>query len=290
MKIAVICPFQNELSRGYAQGVVEHLLERKVTVLVDSKMVNFLKDTDMISYVSVFESLPKNTDFLFCIGGDGSILQAIITVKDSKVPILGINTGRLGFLTSLQKESLNIGLKQLWENNYTLIDRDLLEVKLPNSNEVVDSFPYALNEITVSRKNTASLISIDTRLNSKSLTTYWADGLIISTPTGSTGYSLSSGGPIMSPQTASFVLTPIAPHNLNIRPLIVPNSTVVELKVTGRGQDHLLTLDSRIISLNQETKILVKKAPFSIATVELNDNAFFKTLQDKLFWGLDTRN
>jgi len=244
----------------------------------------------MISYVSVFESLPKNTDFLFCIGGDGSILQAIITVKDSKVPILGINTGRLGFLTSLQKESLNIGLKQLWENNYTLIDRDLLEVKLPNSNEVVDSFPFALNEITVSRKNTASLISIDTRLNSKSLTTYWADGLIISTPTGSTGYSLSSGGPIMSPQTASFVLTPIAPHNLNIRPLIVPNSTVVELKVTGRGQDHLLTLDSRIISLNQETKILVKKAPFSIATVELNDNAFFKTLQDKLFWGLDTRN
>ena len=178
----------------------------------------------------------------------------------------------------------------MWENNYTLIDRDLLEVKLPNSNEVVDSFPYALNEITVSRKNTASLISIDTRLNSKSLTTYWADGLIISTPTGSTGYSLSSGGPIMSPQTASFVLTPIAPHNLNIRPLIVPNSTVVELEVTGRGQDHLLSLDSRIISLNQETKILVKKAPFSIATVELNDNAFFKTLQDKLFWGLDTRN
>ena len=290
MKIAVICPFQNELSRGYAQGVVEHLLERKVTVLVDSKMVNFLKDTDMISYVSVFESLPKNTDFLFCIGGDGSILQAIITVKDSKVPILGINTGRLGFLTSLQKESLNIGLKQLWENNYTLIDRDLLEVKLPNSNEVVDSFPFALNEITVSRKNTASLISIDTRLNRKSLTTYWADGLIISTPTGSTGYSLSSGGPVMSPHTASFVLTPIAPHNLNIRPLIVPNSTVVELEVTGRGQDHLLSLDSRIISLNQETKILVKKAPFSIATVELNDNAFFKTLQDKLFWGLDTRN
>ena len=290
MKIAVICPFQNELSRGYAQGVVEHLLERKVTVLVDSKMVNFLKDTDMISYVSVFESLPQNTDFLFCIGGDGSMLQAIITVKDSKVPILGINTGRLGFLTSLQKESFNIGLKQLWENNYTLIDRDLLEVKLPNSNEVVDSFPYALNEITVSRKNTASLISIDTRLNSKSLTTYWADGLIISTPTGSTGYSLSSGGPIMSPQTASFVLTPIAPHNLNIRPLIVPNSTVVELEVTGRGQDHLLSLDSKIISLNQETKILVKKAPFSIATVELNDNAFFKTLQDKLFWGLDTRN
>lgn len=290
MKIAVICPFQNELSRGYAQGVVEHLLERKVTVLVDSKMVDFLKDPDMIAFVSVFDDLPKNTDFLFCIGGDGSMLQAIMTVKDSNVPILGINTGRLGFLTSLQKESLNIGLKQLWENKYTLIDRNLLEVKLPNSNDVTDSFPYALNEITVSRKNTASLISIDTRLNNEHLTTYWADGLIISTPTGSTGYSLSTGGPVMSPQTSSFVLTPIAPHNLNIRPLIVPNSTVIELKVTGRGQDHLLTLDSRIISLNQGTKIIVKKAPFSIVTVELNDNTFFKTLQDKLFWGLDTRN
>ena len=141
MKIAVICPFQNELSRGYAQGVVEHLLERKVTVLVDSKMVDFLKDPDMIAFVSVFDDLPKNTDFLFCIGGDGSMLQAIMTVKDSNVPILGINTGRLGFLTSLQKESLNIGLKQLWENKYTLIDRNLLEVKLPNSNDVTDSFP-----------------------------------------------------------------------------------------------------------------------------------------------------
>ena len=290
MKIAVICPFQNEHSRGYAQGVIEHLLERKVTVLVDSEMEHFLEDPDMASYVSVFESLPLDTDFLFCIGGDGSMLRAIITVKDSNVPILGINTGRLGFLTSLQKESLNVGLKQLWENKYSIINRSLLEVKLPEANEAIDSFPYALNEISVNRKNTASLISVNTRLDDEPLTTYWADGLIISTPTGSTGYSLSSGGPIMSPQTAGFVLTPIAPHNLNIRPLIIPNTTTIELKVTGRGEDHLLSLDSRIITVNQETRILVKKAPFTLATVELHDNAFFKTLRDKLFWGFDTRN
>jgi NAD+ kinase len=290
MKIAVICPFQNENSRGYAQGVIEHLLERKVTVLVDSEMEHFLEDPDMASYASVFESLPLDTDFLFCIGGDGSMLRAIMSVKDSNVPILGINTGRLGFLTSLQKESLNVGLKQLWENKYSIIHRSLLEVKLPEANEAIDSFPYALNEISVNRKNTASLISVNTRLDNEPLTTYWADGLIISTPTGSTGYSLSSGGPIMSPQTAGFVLTPIAPHNLNIRPLIIPNSTTIELEVTGRGEDHLLSLDSRIITVNQETCIQVKKAPFTLATVELHDNAFFKTLRDKLFWGFDTRN
>lgn len=290
MKIAVICPFQNKHSRGYAQGVIEHLLERKVTVLVDSKMEHFLEDPDMASYASVFETLPLDTDFLFCIGGDGSMLRAIMTVKDSNVPILGINTGRLGFLTSLQKESLNVGLKQLWENKYSIIDRTLLEVKLPEANEAIDSFPYALNEISVNRKNTASLISVNTRLDNEPLTTYWADGLIISTPTGSTGYSLSSGGPIMSPQTAGFVLTPIAPHNLNIRPLIIPNTTTIELEVTGRGEDHLLSLDSRIITVNQETRIQVKKAPFTLATVELHDNAFFKTLRDKLFWGFDTRN
>ena len=290
MKIAVICPFQNEYSRGYAQGVIEHLLERKVTVLVDSKMEHFLEDPDMASYASVFETLPLDTDFLFCIGGDGSMLRAIMTVKDSNVPILGINTGRLGFLTSLQKESLNVGLKQLWENKYSIINRSLLEVKLSEANEAIDSFPYALNEISVNRKNTASLISVNTRLDNEPLTTYWADGLIISTPTGSTGYSLSSGGPIMSPQTAGFVLTPIAPHNLNIRPLIIPNTTTIELEVTGRGEDHLLSLDSRIITVNQETRIQVKKAPFTLATVELHDNAFFKTLRDKLFWGFDTRN
>lgn len=290
MKIAVICPFQNEQSRGYAQGVIEHLLERKITVLVDSKMEDFLKDPETVSYVSVFDTLPKDTDFLFCIGGDGSMLRAIITVKDSNVPILGINTGRLGFLTSLQKESLNIGLKQLWENKYSIIERSLLEVKLPKANAAIDAFPYALNEVSVNRKNTASLISIDTRLDNQPLTTYWADGLIISTPSGSTGYSLSSGGPIMSPQTAGFVLTPIAPHNLNIRPLIIPNTTTIDLEVTGRGEDHLLSLDSRIISVDQGTRIVVKKAPFTLATIELHDNDFFKTLRDKLFWGLDTRN
>jgi NAD+ kinase len=290
MKIAVICPFQNEHSRGYAQGVIEHLLERKITVLVDYKMELFLENPEVVSYVSVFETLPQDTDFLFCIGGDGSMLRAIMTVKESNVPILGINTGRLGFLTSLQKESLNVGLKQLWENKYAIINRTLLEVSLPEANEEIDSFPYALNEISVNRKNTASLISIDTRLDHEPLTTYWADGLIISTPTGSTGYSLSSGGPIMSPETAGLILTPIAPHNLNIRPLIIPNTTSVELEVTGRGEDHLLSLDSRIISVEQGTKILIKKAAFTLATVELQDNEFFKTLRDKLFWGLDTRN
>ncbi len=290
MKIAVICPFQNKISREYAQGVIEYLLERKVNVLINSQISAFINDPDLLSYVDIFDSLPKDTDFLFCIGGDGSMLQSVITVKDSNIPILGINTGRLGFLTSLQKESLNAGLKSFWEKKYSIINRTLIEIELPEKDDVVSHFPYALNEITVIRKNTASLISINIYLDDKPLTTYWADGLIVATPTGSTGYSLSSGGPIMSPQTSGFILTSIAPHNLNIRPLVIPDTTTVKLEVTGRSQYHLLSLDSRTISIEQGTKILIKKAPFTLATVELHDNAFFKTLRDKLFWGLDTRN
>ena len=290
MKIAVICPFQNERSRGYAQGVIEHLLERKITVLVDSKMEIFLEDPEVVSYVSVFETLPPDTDFLFCIGGDGSMLRAIMTVKESNVPILGINTGRLGFLTSLQKESLNVGLKQLWENKYALINRTLLEVSLPEANEEIDSFPYALNEISVNRKNTASLISIDTRLDQEPLTTYWADGLIVATPTGSTAYSLSCGGPILSPGSDNLVITPISPHNLNLRPLVVSDDVEIRLAAESREGQFLLTMDSRSITVENNAPIILKKANFSIKLVELPDQNFFKTIRNKLFWGKDSRN
>lgn len=290
MKVAVICPFQNKISREYAQSVIEHLLKRKINVLIDAEMKGFINDPNLLSCVNIFNSLPKETDFLFCIGGDGSMLKSVITVKDSNIPILGINTGRLGFLTSLQKESLNTGLKSLWEKKYSIINRSLIQVKLSEGNNAISYFPYALNEITVTRKNTTSLININVYLDNEPLTTYWADGLIVATPTGSTGYSLSSGGPIMSPQTSGFILTSIAPHNLNIRPLIVPDTTTIKLKVTSRVQHHLLSLDSRTISIDQETQILIEKAPFTLPTIELNDNTFFKTLHNKLFWGFDTRN
>lgn len=290
MQIAVLSPFHTPSSVSYAEGVIEHLLSNQVKVWVDTLLFKVLENTAFSEQLHVFEELDSGFDYLISIGGDGSMLQAITKVGHTGIPILGINTGRLGFLTSLQKESINQGLKKLFKKEYTLVERSLLEITLSEKDESIADFRYALNEISVTRKNSASLISVHAKVNGQALTTYWADGLIVATPTGSTGYSLSSGGPIMSPKTPAFVLTPIAPHNLNIRPLILPDDALLSVTVEGREEEHLLSLDSRIVSLPQNTKIQIKKAPFTIKTVQWEENAFFKTLQEKLFWGLDKRN
>ena len=290
MQIAVICPFINSVAIGYAEGVIEHLMGLKVNVIIDKNLNDGLEDNALKEQLSVFTSLNSSTSFLICIGGDGSMLQAVTTVRESNVPILGINTGRLGFLTSLQKESLNKGLQLLWEKKFTLINRSLLEVEIGEQQSLLNNFPYALNEISVSRKDTASLISIQAEIEGHPLTTYWADGLIVATPTGSTGYNLSSGGPIVLPETPSLVMTPIAPHNLNIRPLVLPDHSTIKLEVSGREDQHLLSLDSRLISLPHNTPIYIKKANFSIATVQFNDTAFYSVLREKLYWGVDKRN
>ena len=290
MQIAVLCPFINPVSLGYAEGVIEHLLGLKMKVLVDEQLHEGLETSDVKEQLHLFSSLDANTDYLICIGGDGSMLQAVTVVQDSNVPILGINTGRLGFLTSLQKESLNKGLQLLWDKKYRLVERTLLAVDLGKEQKLLGDFPYALNEISVSRKDTASLISVNASIDGKALTTYWADGLIVTTPTGSTGYNLSSGGPIVLPETPSLVMTPIAPHNLNIRPLVLPDNSEITLTVSGREDQHLLSLDSRLISLPHQSPIKIQKAPFTISTVEFNDTAFYNTLREKLYWGLDKRN
>ena len=237
-----------------------------------------------------FDELDENVDFLISIGGDGSMLKAVTVVKDSNIPILGINTGRLGFLTSLGKESIELGLNHLLKSEFKISKRCLLEVYSNKLEKNFFGFNYALNEVSVSRKNTASLISISAELNGIPLATYWADGLIIATPTGSTGYSLSSGGPVMTPESSSLVLTPIAAHNINIRPLIVNDNTIIKLCVTGRGYKHLISLDSRILTVPLKTDIFIKKADFSISKIEINKNFFINTLREKLFWGLDKRN
>lgn len=290
MQIAVLCPFMKPVSIGYAEGIIEHLMGMNIKVIVDEHLLAGLENLPLKEQLNVFKTLDKNTNFLICIGGDGSMLQAVTKVKDSNVPIVGINTGRLGFLTSLQKESLIKGLEALWDNKYSLIKRTLLEVRLEEQQSLLGDFPYALNEISVNRKDTASLISIKARINNQTLTTYWADGLIVTTPTGSTGYNLSSGGPIVLPDTPALVMTPIAPHNLNIRPLVLPDNSAIELQVSGREEQHLLSLDSRLISLPHNTPIHIKKANFSIATIQFDDTAFYNTLREKLFWGLDKRN
>jgi NAD+ kinase len=193
-------------------------------------------------------------------------------------------------LTSLQKESLNEALDKFFDEKFKLVKRALLAVELSAPSAEIDQFGYALNEISINGKNTTAMLNIATQIDKEFLTTYWADGLIIATPTGSTGYSLSSGGPILTPETEGIVLNPIAPHNLNIRPLVVPDKAEIEISVNGRGEDHLLSLDSRIFTIENGTKIHIKKAPFSVFTVELEGDNYFKTLRDKLFWGYDARN
>ena len=234
--------------------------------------------------------LDSSFDMLISIGGDGTILRAATLVRDSGVPILGINAGRLGFLATVQKENIAEFMQFIIEKKYTLSKRTLLSLTSSPENEEIQKINFALNEISVSGKDTTSMITIETYLNNEFLNSYWADGLIISTPTGSTGYSMSCGGPILTPDVKSFVVTPIAPHNLNARPLVIPDETEIRLKVSGREENYLVSLDSRIASVKNDTILIIKKTPFQINMVEIPDETFLKTLRNKLFWGEDRRN
>tara|TARA_B100000925_G_scaffold261304_1_gene217911 strand:+ start:201 stop:1073 length:873 start_codon:yes stop_codon:yes gene_type:complete len=290
MKIAIICPFNNTLSIDYSIKVINFLKSKGIKLYLHKDLMKSTLIRNIKKEFGEFDELDENVDFLISIGGDGSMLKAVTVVKDSNIPILGINTGRLGFLTSLGKESIELGLNHLLKSEFKISKRCLLEVYSNKLEKNFFGFNYALNEVSVSRKNTASLISISAELNGIPLATYWADGLIIATPTGSTGYSLSSGGPVMTPESSSLVLTPIAAHNINIRPLIVNDNTIIKLSVTGRGYKHLISLDSRILTVPLKTDIFIKKADFSISKIEINKNFFINTLREKLFWGLDKRN
>ena len=234
--------------------------------------------------------LDQSFDMLISIGGDGTILRAATLVRDSGIPILGINAGRLGFLATVQKENIDEFLQIVIEEKYTLSKRTLLSLSCTPPNEALQDINFAMNEISVSRKDTTSMITIDTYLNGEFLNSYWADGLIVSTPTGSTGYSLSCGGPILTPDVKSLVITPIAPHNLNARPLVIPDETEIKLKVSGREEHYLVSLDSRITSVKNESILSIKKTPFEINMVEIPEETFLKTLRTKLLWGEDKRN
>ena len=242
------------------------------------------------SEYNTFSTLDDSFDFLVSIGGDGTILRAITVVGDLNIPIVGINTGRLGFLATIQIEDIETAIHRILEKKYSISERSLLTIESSEDNAEINTCNFALNEIAVSRKNTTSMITVETELNGEYLTSYWSDGLIISTPTGSTGYSLSCGGPVITPNTNSLVLTPIAPHNLSARPLVIDDSTVITLKVDGREKKHLVSMDSRIATLSNRTTITIKKAPFTIKMIVLNNETFLDTLRKKLLWGEDKRN
>lgn len=239
---------------------------------------------------SHFNDLSDSFDLLFTIGGDGTFLRAITYVRNLDIPMMGINTGRLGFLATIQKDQIEESIELLLKKEYSIQERTLLQIETTPTTEEFSELNFALNEITIARRNTTSMIGIKTYLNNEYLTNYWADGLIISTPTGSTAYSLSCGGPIVVPGTNNIVLTPIAPHNLNVRPVVINADSVIKLKIEGRASTHLLSMDSRSFEIENEVEVVIKKGVSATLLVQLKEQNFFNTLRNKLSWGIDKRN
>ena len=234
------------------------------------------------------KDLPPNTDMLFSLGGDGTMLDAVCFVGNTNIPLIGVNLGRLGFLAAILEEEVEDAVLSLVKGSYTLEKRSLLH--LDSNIPLFDGAPFALNEFTIHRQDTSSMIKIHTYLNGEFLNTYWADGLIVATPTGSTGYSLSCGGPVVFPQTSSFVITPVAPHNLNTRPIVVPDDNVISFEIEGRTEQFLCTLDARTETIRSNVQLAVKKERFQVSLVRPDEHNFLKTLRHKLYWGIDKRN
>ena len=293
MKIAIYGQSADKISKNIFLELLSISKNENIILLIEKKYNSILLHKSEINHThklfSSHEDLDSSVDLMITIGGDGTLLRSITFVRDLGIPIIGINTGRLGFLATLNQELLNIELKKILKGEFNVEERSLLEVNIDNNNDFSD-FNFALNEVSVGRKNTTSMIEIKTTLNGEYLNTYWADGLIVSTPTGSTGYSLSCGGPIMTPSSQTFSITPIAPHNLNARPLVISDEIKIELSVEGREESHLLSLDSRINSLKNNVKIKIKKANYKIKLASFKNNSFYKTLRSKLLWGEDRRN
>jgi NAD+ kinase len=294
MKVAIYGQYYQNSTEPIIRDIFVFFNENEVEMIIEEAFLKLLYEKQIVKKeYKTFQShkeLDASFDIMISIGGDGTILRAATLVRDSGIPILGINAGRLGFLAMVQKDEIAEFLQLIIEKKYTISERNLISLTgTPDIPEISD-INFAMNEISVSRKDTTSMITIETYLNDEFLNSYWADGLIISTPTGSTGYSLSCGGPILTPNVSSLVITPIAPHNLNARPLVIPDDTVIKLKITGREEQYLVSLDSRIASVKNESVLTIKKTPFKIKMVEVQEETFLKTLRNKLLWGEDKRN
>ena len=295
MKPKVIAIYGRTVSAQYfkqVQNLIDQLDENGVQLYFHAQFHSMLSQHIRIPETCVlFEKhgeIVNKIDLLLSIGGDGTLLDTITLIRDSGIPVLGINTGRLGFLSSISDKEIRPAIEQVLNGKYELDKRSLLEIEIENN--PFESFNYALNEITVHKKDSSSMMTIHTYISGQFLNSYWADGLIIASPTGSTAYSLSCGGPIVAPDASGFILTPIAPHNLTVRPFMVPDHHEITLKVEGREEQFLAALDSRSAPLSETTDILIRKSGFQINLIRLENQSFLKTLRHKLMWGADKRN
>ena len=276
----------------YFQTLINELENSKIEYIVYSRFYKFLKKKEIIFPKQVEEYTRKTypklpIDFLFTIGGDGTILDTISSIKKG-VPIVAVNSGRLGFLSNTAKTEIKEVISKLLSKDYRIEERTM--INLETKAKLFGKYNFALNELTVHKKDSSSMVTIHVYVNGMFLNSYWADGLIIATPTGSTAYSLSCGGPIVMPNSDNFVITPIAPHNLNIRPIVVPDDSVIELKVEGREEKFFATLDSRSEEISVDNSLKISKSKLKINLVQFPNQNFFTTIRNKLMWGADKRN
>lgn len=243
---------------------------------------------DKIIPFKTSDDLKEDIDFLISIGGDGTMLDTVTLVKDKQIPIVGINFGRLGFLASISKEELSSAVDSLINGTYVIDKRTLIH--LDSSEPLFRDAPFALNEFAIHKRDVSPMVKIHTYLNGEFLNTYWADGLIVSTPTGSTGYNMSCNGPIIFPESSSFVITPVAPHNLTVRPIVIPDTTVISFEVESRAEQFICAMDARREIVNKNIQLAVRSEKFRVSLIRLNENSFLSTLRTKLTWGLDKRN
>lgn len=292
MRIAVFGKRFGPEARPDIEKLYRELLAHQIEFVVYRDLANFIDNhCDLDLNFARFENHQElkgfGANFVISIGGDGTILDSSTLVRDLEIPVLGINTGRLGFLSNVNRSDIPKALKALRDGNYTLSERAMLAIE---TEPLKTEMPFALNEVTLGRKDSTAMVQVEVSIDGEYFNTYWADGLIIATPTGSTGYSLSCNGPIIMPGSDTFVLTPIAPHNLTARPFVIPNSVEIELRVRSREGQSLLSLDSRIYDFAPEQVVKIKRADFKFVMVETPEHTFAKTLRNKLMWGMDKRN
>jgi NAD+ kinase len=276
----------------FVQWMFDEITKREMGVVVHEGFLGELKEKvqfgNPYQLFSDETNLTGKIDYLISLGGDGTLLDTVTLVNDSNIPVLGINIGRLGFLSTVGKEDISSALDALENKSYELDKKDLLH--LSANKPLFEPYNYALNEFTVVKRDTASMIVVHTYINGEFVNSFWADGLIVSTATGSTAYSLSCGGPIILPTSKTFVITPVAPHNLNVRPIIVPHDSIMEFDIEGRQDSFLCSLDSRHKTINSSFHLKLRREKFSFNMIRLKETSFLSTIRSKLLWGFDKRN
>ncbi|MEM6699635.1 MAG: NAD kinase [Bacteroidota bacterium] len=293
MQVVIYSRILKEKDIPYVKMVFDCLHDAGINTYVYTPYLEQLRGKlsfkkDVGSFDDYIDFSVKKIDFVITLGGDGTILNALTLVRDTDVPVLGINLGRLGFLASVEKSKIEETIDLMQRELYKIDERRLLY--LESNSPLFDGMNFALNDCTILKRDTSSMITIHTYINGSYLNSYWADGLIISTPTGSTGYSLSCGGPIIFPQSGNFVITPVAPHNMNVRPIVISVNSIISFEVEGRADNFLCTLDSRFEMINSSYQLAVRKCDFSVKLVRFTDTGFLSTLREKLAWGMDQRN